>query len=124
MDNTDTTSVALPQGELPAIGDDRTSKTRIIQKRNSLAGYMTHHLHMSPTDRTLQKDTAEKIHRLIGQKPSLNVLLRAGLAAINDLAQQALNEKTKRPGERSKTELELVHMLATTSCLRGNRSSD
>jgi hypothetical protein len=104
---------------LPTIGDARTSKTRVIQKRNSVPGGHILHIKMTDADRAMHHDAAEKIRKLIGQKPSASVLLRAGLIAMNELAQQAINEKIKRPDERSKTELNLVHMLAKTACLRG-----
>jgi hypothetical protein len=98
---------------------DTTAGTAVRQKHGAgkRPGVYTLHVALSQDDAELARKTINEIGMFTGQRPSMSVLLRAGIAVMADPVKQAKAEKHKKPDEHGRTETNLRWALASAARL-------
>jgi hypothetical protein len=89
---------------------------------NTPGRYMAH-VALYPDDMNIARAAIDAIAQLTGQRPSLSVLLRAGISAMTEDVKQVKAEKAKRPDENGKFMTQLMWSLARAAQLKPGTSS-
>jgi hypothetical protein len=81
-------------------------------------------LWLGPADRRRLREVAGKVAALTGQRASTNVLLRAGIAALEECADKATAEKLKRPGSRGQLETSILWWVSSAARINANSEGE
>jgi hypothetical protein len=83
----------------------------------NMPGRYIAHVALAPEDQKLARETIDAIANLTGQRPSLSVILRAGIAAIAEDVKTVKVERQKKPDEHGKAETNLLWAIARSARL-------